>query len=188
MEGCLDCGRGLHTFCQECECCNPSNQENVEGGRSDKGSNGSRRSQSSKKNSGVSKSFSSGDVGRPYKNSGDIKDKKSTGRKRAAILYPLFPDDACEWRNLANCGGGKFPIIGCTKGKQQHRHHGPNKNTLENSPGNVHRICDDCHNIWHSQNDKDYDPNIKHQPRPATLEELADRMMKIKYVADIRTS
>jgi hypothetical protein len=36
------------------------------------------------------------------------------------------------------------------------RHHGPNKNVLENGPGNVHLICPTCHNRWHTMNDKYY--------------------------------
>lgn len=56
-------------------------------------------------------------------------------------------------------GGGEFPIQGCSDGVQLNRHHGPDKNTLNNEPGNVHRICAHCHNRWHAKNDPDYDPN-----------------------------
>lgn len=189
-EGCLDCGRGLHKLCDECECCESEQRETS--GSSAKVSDGdglfglatgSRSRKHLQKSDKTSKPHTENSVGRPIKEPGDIQDKASTGRKRAAVLYPLFPDKPCDWQNLSDCGGGKFPIIGCIGGKQQHRHHGPDKNPLKNEPGNVHRICYNCHNIWHSQNNKDYDPNIKHSPRPATKDELADRMMKVRYCA-----
>jgi hypothetical protein len=88
-----------------------------------------------------------------------LKDQQSTGRKRAARLYPLNPNEECEWRFKSGMGGGANPIQGCPDGKQQARHHGPDKNTLNNEPGNVHRICHRCHNTWHAKNDPDYDPN-----------------------------
>ncbi len=96
-----------------------------------------------------------------------LKDQQSTGRKRAARLYPLPPKDSpqpCEWRGKSGMGGGDNPIQGCTDGIQLNRHHGPDKNTTNNEPGNVHRICAHCHNRWHAANDKDYDPNkpLKH--------------------------
>ena len=91
-----------------------------------------------------------------YKQDEDVKDPKSTGRKRAAELYPLDREVPCEWRNLKYAGGGLFPIIGCSEGLQVHRHHGPDKNTLNNEPGNVHRICNECHACWHTNNDESY--------------------------------
>lgn len=104
----------------------------------------------------------------------DFKDPKSTGRKRAAHLYPLDPTAPCEWQLKKNCGGGKNPIIGCLNGLQKHRHHGPNKDTLHNEMGNVHRICNDCHNRWHYFNDAsdEYDPTIAHSPVAADVQEL----------------
>lgn len=111
-----------------------------------------------------------GRIGR-YKTA-DFKNAESTGRKRAAELYPLDRNADCEWRGLANVGGGKHPIIGCLNGKQSNRHHGPDKDTLNNANGNVHRICNRCHNIWHEHNDADYDPAFLHNPKPAELEEL----------------
>lgn len=84
-----------------------------------------------------------------------LKDQQSTGRKRAAEMYPLYRDLDCEWKGRKNCGGGK-PIVGCMDGKQQARHHGPDKNTLNNDEGNVHRICHSCHNNWHALNDPGY--------------------------------
>jgi len=88
-----------------------------------------------------------------------VKDQQSTGRKRAAKLYPLDPTKPCEWRNTYGQGGGDVKIYGCKDGFHQARHHGPDKNTLNNEPGNVHRICHVCHNKWHAKNDPNYDPN-----------------------------
>ncbi len=93
---------------------------------------------------------------RTYKREGTLKDQQSTGRKRAAKLYPLDPTASCEWRGLKNSGGGPIPIVGCNSGTQQARHHGPDKNTLNNDEGNVHRICHRCHNRWHTKNDPVY--------------------------------
>lgn len=93
-----------------------------------------------------------------------LRDQQSTGRKRAAEMYPLYRDLDCEWMGRKNCGGGKS-IVGCMEGKQQARHHGPDKNTLNNDVGNVHRICHSCHANWHAANDPGYvwggvyDPN-----------------------------
>jgi hypothetical protein len=98
--------------------------------------------------------------GRAYKEDEDVTDPKSTGRKRAAQLYPLPKEGEdkleCEWRYLKFAGGGVYPIIGCIVGFASHRHHGPDKNTLNNSMGNVHRICHHCHNRWHTLNDAIY--------------------------------
>lgn len=93
-----------------------------------------------------------------------LKDQQSTGRKRAARLYPLRREENCEWQGQLRKGGGDNPITGCVDGLQQARHHGPDKNTLNNDEGNVHRICHACHNRWHAKNDPDYDPNkpLKH--------------------------
>ena len=94
-----------------------------------------------------------------------LRDQQSTGRKRAARMYPLQKDQPCQWFNQRNVGGGTVPIIGCgidsVPGLQQNRHHGPDKNTLNNEPGNVWLICARCHNTWHSKNDENYDPYKK---------------------------
>lgn len=183
-EGCLDCGRGLCELCNTCSCCDRKSPGNIKVGEEDSSTTFvGRKSRSSDESSRRDKSVHK-NVGRPIKEPNEIKDRQSTGRKRAALLYPITPDSPCEWQRLSNCGGGKHPIIGCANGRQQHRHHGPNKDTLQNGPGNVHRICDNCHNIWHSQNDEDYDPSIKHNPRKATLEELADRISKVRYCVE----
>jgi hypothetical protein len=111
-----------------------------------------------------------GEVGRPLAAPEDITDPKSTGRKRAAMIAPIFPGMLCEWAGLLNAGGGIHPIVGCrgntieeTKVGEHagHRHHGPDKNTLDNGPGNLHRICTTCHNRWHAVNNPSYP-----QPRP----------------------
>lgn len=106
----------------------------------------------------------------------NLRDPQSTGRKRAAIEYPLDPMADCEWKMRKNCGGGKHPITGCLDGKQQARHHGPDKDTLNNDEGNVHRICHTCHNRWHTENDEGYvwgalQPD--HSPVEASLSEIA---------------
>lgn len=99
-----------------------------------------------------------------YKDDSVLRDQQSTGRKRAAKMYPLNSDADCEWRMQKNCGGGQMPIIGCLSGKQTDRHHGPDKNTLNNERGNVHRICSYCHNRWHTLNDPDYVSAAIHDP------------------------
>lgn len=136
--------------------------------------------------SGVDGGDSSGDVGdhfdtdseeeevepRTYKDDSALIDQQSTGRKRAAKAYPMDPTMLCEWSMKKNCGGGTNPIVGCLAGLQQARHHGPDKNTLNNEQGNVHRICHCCHNRWHTLNDEGYvwgnlyDP---HSPLEATV-------------------
>ena len=173
--GCVSCGRGFHSECKKC-CKNKCH--------------------------GTVNKLASTLIGTPVtkgvgrgagvKNPDDVKDRHSTGRKRAAQLYPIFsPDDPCEWRMKKNCGGGEKPIVGCLKGTQEDRHHGPVKDTLRNEPGNVHRICKLCHNRWHADNDSIYDPEknnkLPHSPEEATeLEVLASdaewKMRKFNYV------
>jgi len=95
--------------------------------------------------------------GGPVKADEDITDPHSTGRKRAAVLYPIEDGMICEWAKLKFACGGKFPIVGCIGNPATHRHHGPDKNTLNNEVGNVHRICVHCHNRWHTRNDPVYE-------------------------------
>lgn len=92
----------------------------------------------------------------PVKEAHDITDVQSTGRKRAALMYPLEEGMICEWAKLKSAGGGVVPIIGCLGNPATDRHHGPDKNTLNNTPENVHRICSPCHNLWHARNDEFY--------------------------------
>ena len=91
-----------------------------------------------------------------YKDISEYKDPLSTGRKRAAEMYPITPGMVCEWANLKNAGGGVVPIVGCIGRAATDRHHGPDKNTMNNAEGNVHRICAFCHNAWHGVNDPYY--------------------------------
>lgn len=160
MKVCLPCGRGFHDECpfqqeadiylgREFPCCCSANMANglsQTAPREDTGPMGRR------------------DVG------------ESAGRKEAARLYPLQRDKPCEWQNLANVGGGHYPITGCIAGLQENIHHGPVKNTTENSRHNIHLICSKCHNTWHAKNDKVYDEamyaNLPHKPTVATPEEL----------------
>src|ERR1043166_6676629 len=115
--GCLACGRFLHDECETDPCCCHGKKVSTE---------------LSLDTNPYNKAI--------YKQDDDVRDPKSTGRKRAAQLYPINNADPCEWRGKRNCGGGTNPIIGCLQGFQIHRHHGPDKNTLNNSEGNVHRI------------------------------------------------
>lgn len=152
--GCTPCGRGFHGECKKC--------------RKNKCHQDTRK---------ISKSLSTIGSGRgaPTKDPDDVTDVHSTGRKRAAQLYPIFPNKSCEWKGLKNVGGG-HPIVGCINGIQKDRHHGPVKNTLRNEPGNVHRICKHCHNRWHAVNDPLYNEEeyekLPHRPEPADEIEL----------------
>ena len=83
-------------------------------------------------------------------------DPISTGRKRAARLYPISPGQVCTWAWFKDCGGGVVPIIGCTGRPATNIHHGPDKSTLNNNEDNISIICTFCHNRWHTANDKHY--------------------------------
>lgn len=173
MAGCFNCGAGLHEECHsivdgDC-CCGGATGEDIE-----------------EESSPVAKI-------QRGKNDNSLRDQQSTGRKRAAVLYPLNPEANCEWKGLKLAGGGKQPIIGCYEGKQQARHHGPDKNTLNNDIGNVHRICHHCHNRWHTLNDEDYEWGEVYSPHDsktlATAEEILDNELywsskKLKKVED----
>lgn len=151
---CIACGRFLHEECEkpidDAQCCCKPTQ------------------------TGIAFSDPESNVGRPLKPDDEI--GVSAGRKRAATAYQIISEKPCEWIWKANCGGGLFPIIGCMNGTQQHRHHGPVKNTARNEPTNVHLICARCHNTWHAKNDSKYNEDeydkLPHKPRPATPEEL----------------
>lgn len=98
-----------------------------------------------------------GDAHAGTKSLGDYKDPVSTGRKLAAQAAPIEPGLVCEWAGLARAGGGVVPIVGCIGRAASDRHHGPDKNTMNNAVGiNLHRICDHCHNTWHALNDPFY--------------------------------
>lgn len=99
---------------------------------------------------------------RAPKDDDSVRDQTSTGRKRAAQMYPVSDGMLCEWANLKFAGGGSIPMVGCRGNvlqavKREHAiHHGPDKSTLNNEHGNVHRICIPCHNRWHALNDPFY--------------------------------
>lgn len=117
----------------------------------------------------------------------NLKDQQSTGRKRAAELYPLDRERECEWRGRVNCGGGEVPILGCISGTQAARHHGPDKTVSNNNEGNVHRICHYCHNRWHAKNDPLYDWNnpctTAHAPRKMNEIEQANAVLdEMRYL------
>lgn len=148
MAVCLKCHRGLHTSCVgSCDCTHGlgplviTSEEPVV--NEDDGTDAEQRS---------------GPRTRRKKPRHALKDQQSTGRKEAAKLYPLDREAICEWSLKPDQGGG-ITIPGCglrpgtIPGKQQCRHHGPDYNTLNNDPGNVHRICHSCHNSWHAAND-----------------------------------
>lgn len=167
--GCKACGRGFHRECSKgCKVCHPEPlvppSESVENGEANAESNKSNTPRDPKTR--------------------NLKDPESTGRKRAAKLYPIKPGTPCEWRGKKNCGGGRRPIIGCYDGTQQHRHHGPVKRTTRNELGNVHRICDNCHVHWHELNDLIYDESeyglLPHDPVEATDEETIQNVLAWK--------
>jgi hypothetical protein len=132
MKTCVPCGRGFHKECLKGCKNDPCHvQSVVEEGTLEL----------------TNQSSSSVAEGPKARKKGSIreglKDPQSTGRKRAARLYPSRLQTAqCEWKQGSkNCGGGRYPIIGCISGSQKARHHGPVKNTTRNHQGNVHRIC-----------------------------------------------
>lgn len=151
MPGCISCGRGLCDECHDLEaaCC----LDDL-----------------------IIPAPVSSKVGRPQLPDHEVKDPRATMRKRAQKVLKeargVEVGSICEWRNLANCGGGRHPIVGCRNGVVSHVHHGPDKDWFHNTPDNLHGICHSCHNRWHARNDPCYDPTIKHNPRPATEDEL----------------
>lgn len=155
MQGCLSCGMGFHWECHiedECPCISAATPLPLS-----------------------SSPVSSLRVGRPVLPDDEVKDPRSTMRKRAQKLlreHNVNIGDPCEWRGLANVGGGRHPIVGCRDGIVKHIHHGPDKNWYHNTRDNLHGICNYCHNRWHAKNDSCYDPLIPHNPRDATEEEL----------------
>lgn len=116
-----------------------------------------------------------GQAGRPLLDPDQVTDVKSTGRKRAAMVMPFLEGRVCDWSGLKHAGGGVIPILGCqgntiTEAKKTedarekgydevgHRHHGPDKNVLNNTPGlNLHGVCTVCHTRWHALNNRFYD-------------------------------
>ncbi len=89
-------------------------------------------------------------------------DPKSTGRKIAVQVKPITQGFFCDWAGLKYAGGGVYPIVGCIPNKNLAKqvHHGPNKDTMDNRPENLHRVCNDCHGRWHTLNDPTYAPDV----------------------------
>jgi hypothetical protein len=166
---CIYCGRGFHDECERgCPDCHGEEDSRI--------------------SNTISNLVGSGGPGRPALDPSQVTDRYSTGRKRAAALYPLNNKEPCEWRNLKNCGGG-VPVIGCLNGFQQDRHHGPVKDTLRNERENVHLICKKCHKRWHYFNDPVYLEekwdDTSHEPVPATEAEL--RAFELKWSRTTRS-
>ena len=145
MAQCLRCARGHHSSCRKpCDCSHDLGVTTI--------------TTTSAEVEGTESNDASEQRQRRNKPDNALKDQQSTGRKRAAKLYPLDREALCEWWMLPEAGGG-VTIQGCglrpgsVTGLQQSRHHGPDYNTLNNEPGNVHRICHSCHNSWHAVND-----------------------------------
>jgi hypothetical protein len=188
MEPCEYCAMGLHKSCTETESCGCNHQyQQTESALSPtKLEDGELESHEDSEGRYTSRS-SSGISNRSGKREALLKDQQSTGRKRAAKLYPIDRTAPCEWRGKANCGGGEYPILGCANGLQTDRHHGPDKSVVNNEQGNVHRICKYCHNRWHAKNDPGYDWNKTnypaHSPRDMTENELKDAILdEMRYL------
>ena len=161
---CIYCARHLHEECDSDPCCCITDEEEATEEEV------SLVTSNPLKNATVVR-------GRPELTPEEMQDPHSTGRKRAAKLYPLDEKASCEWSMKKNCGGGEHPIVGCINGLQVNRHHGPDKFVLNNNEGNVHRICAECHNRWHYLNDGGYNDYTKlklHSPVAASLKDVMD--------------
>lgn len=124
-------------------------------------------------------------LGRPPKPADQI--SVSAGRKRAAELYNDQMGDKwpCEWRFMANCGGGAKPIFGCVNGTREAIHHGPVKDTWRNERTNINLICTTCHNRWHTANDPIYDKEVYESlPKNARPMTVAEAFEAIKLYAE----
>lgn len=171
MDKCLECRLGIHLSCRgSFENCSCTHETAVVTVAEDSAGNVDisaelepgplkERDYSDTEREAAKRYVESGSEGWSGKGKQDhkIKDPHSTGRKRAAVLFPLDRDSPCEWQDASvgnPMGGGPRPITTGCNNLQSHRHHGPNRNTLDNSEGNVHRVCSLCHNRWHAQNNK----------------------------------
>ncbi len=162
---CVECLRGFHAVCGEPCCCssNSSDPDSVSGDAGFESRHTATRAYDIS-DSEEDWRVSEGNAKRG-KRDASLKDQQSTGRKRAAKLFPLDHNAPCEWATASGsnpCGGGKHPLTFGCENLQSHRHHGPDKNTLNNEKGNVHRICSFHHNWWHAKNDEEYDPRNPH--------------------------
>lgn len=188
---CLECGEGFHTLCRKGKCaCKHDSQSDGDTKQPSVSEESAKSPESqSEPDDGAaapirirkSRKGQKLDPDRPRergrkKNDSTLKDPKSTGRHRAVSMHGRADRSApCEWQGLANCGGGIFTIVGCAAGVQESLHHGPDKNTLNNERTNIHKICYNCHNRWHTLNDPNYipeGPHAAHDPRPATIDDI----------------
>lgn len=145
MAKCIDCAEGFPELCQLGGCQSEAEITSLEGLIASGGFSAVDEVKKKPRDS------------RRGKNDMNLKDPQSTGRHRAVSIHgKANPEEPCEWLGLANCGGGSFPILGCDSGVQENLHHGPDKNTLNNERINIHKICSQCHNRWHTMNDPDY--------------------------------
>lgn len=164
---CWPCKQGLHEGCAaevtsfaSCDCLHdsapPSPRSEIGAALEDDttGLSGSEEDETGKKPN----------FKRKLKNNDAVTDQLSTGRKRAALLFPLKNEDGspkpCEFarrysvlpvyteQNMDGCGIRQ----GTATGIAQARHH-LNYDTLDNSEENVVRICHSCHNKLHALND-----------------------------------
>jgi hypothetical protein len=103
-------------------------------------------------------------VTRRYKNDDAVTDQQSTGRKRAAKLYPLTDANGnkkpCDFANKSAVlpkymevqidGCGVRPHTMPNPAQSRHHH---DYNTLNNERENVGLLCHSCHNLLHARND-----------------------------------
>ena len=102
---------------------------------------------------------------RRLKSDDAVTDQQSTGRKRAAAMYPLKDENGnripCDYANkpaptlptymevqIDGCGIRQ----GTLASHAQARHH-HDYNTLNNERENVALLCHSCHNLLHAKND-----------------------------------
>jgi hypothetical protein len=103
---------------------------------------------------------------RRLKDDQSVTDPQSTGRKRAAKLYPLrtstgdpIPCDLAGKKAPTLPGYYKVQIDGCgvrqgsLAANAQSRHHW-SYNTLDNERSNIGLLCHSCHNLIHARNDE----------------------------------
>jgi len=103
-------------------------------------------------------------VTRRYKDDQSVTDPQSTGRKRAASLYPLIDGNGnrlpCDLAGKKDALPNfmKVQIDGCgvrqgtLPGKAQSRHH-HDYNVMNNDRDNIGLLCHSCHNLIHAKND-----------------------------------
>lgn len=101
---------------------------------------------------------------RQLKNDDSVRDQQSTGRKRAAALYPLKDENGnpfpCDFANkkavlpnfmevqIDGCGSREKTLAGNAQARHHHDY-----NTLNNERYNVGLLCHSCHNLLHAKND-----------------------------------